>query len=328
MGSVDTPGDARTWPISGTHAYVADGDSGLQVIDITDPASPQIVGSVDTPGSAEDVAVSGTHAYVADDAFRSPGDRHHESRRVPRSWAAWTRRATPMAWPSRAPTPTSRTTIVRSPGDRHHESQSPQIVGSVDTPDPACGVAVSGTYAYVADAQLRSPGDRHHESRRAPRSWAAWTRRAMPMSVAVSGTHAYVADCDVRSPGDRHRESRRAPRSWAAWTRRAMPTAWPSRAPTPTSRTGTSGLQVIDIANPAESPDRGQRGHAGRCLGRGRLGHPRLCRGRRLRSPGDRHHESREPADRGQRGHAGLCLWRGRLGHPRLRRGLRHPVSR
>ena len=39
---------------------------GLQVIDITNPESPQIVGSVDTPGDACGVAVSGTHAYVAD----------------------------------------------------------------------------------------------------------------------------------------------------------------------------------------------------------------------------------------------------------------------
>ncbi len=52
--------------VSGTYAYVADWDPGLQVIDITNPASPQIVGSVDTPGSARGVAVSGTHAYVAD----------------------------------------------------------------------------------------------------------------------------------------------------------------------------------------------------------------------------------------------------------------------
>ena len=52
VGSVDTPGNARGMAVSGTYAYVADDDSGLQVIDITNPASPQIVGSVDTPGEA------------------------------------------------------------------------------------------------------------------------------------------------------------------------------------------------------------------------------------------------------------------------------------
>ncbi len=70
VSGVDTPGGG--WgvgvgvAISGTHTYVADGDSGLQVIDITNPQSPQIMGSVDTPERALGVAVSGTHAYVAD----------------------------------------------------------------------------------------------------------------------------------------------------------------------------------------------------------------------------------------------------------------------
>jgi len=63
---VDTPGEAQGVAVSGTHAYVADASSGLQVIDITDPQSPKGVGSVDTAGEAQDVAVSGIHAYVAD----------------------------------------------------------------------------------------------------------------------------------------------------------------------------------------------------------------------------------------------------------------------
>jgi hypothetical protein len=52
--------------VSGGHAFVADGDSGLQVVDI-DPASGSyltIVGSLVFAG-ARDVAVSGQTAYVA-----------------------------------------------------------------------------------------------------------------------------------------------------------------------------------------------------------------------------------------------------------------------
>jgi hypothetical protein len=66
VGGVGTPGSARSVAISETHAYVADSESGLQVIDITNPSSPQIVGSVDTPGYAYGVAISETHAYIAD----------------------------------------------------------------------------------------------------------------------------------------------------------------------------------------------------------------------------------------------------------------------
>jgi hypothetical protein len=55
----DTPGIATGVAISGTHALVSDMHSGLQVIDITYPGSPQIVGSVDTPGYAKGGAASG-----------------------------------------------------------------------------------------------------------------------------------------------------------------------------------------------------------------------------------------------------------------------------
>jgi len=46
--------------------YVADGSSGLQVIDVSTPENPQIIGSVDTPGSARGIAVLDNMAYVAD----------------------------------------------------------------------------------------------------------------------------------------------------------------------------------------------------------------------------------------------------------------------
>ena len=56
IGSLDTPGEARGIALSGTVAYLADGPSGLQVIDVSNPASPMILGSVDTPGSASAAA--------------------------------------------------------------------------------------------------------------------------------------------------------------------------------------------------------------------------------------------------------------------------------
>src|SRR4051794_40345987 len=52
--------------VSGSCAYVADGNSGLQVIDVSNPASPQRVGGYDTSGTAYGVTVSGNCAYVAD----------------------------------------------------------------------------------------------------------------------------------------------------------------------------------------------------------------------------------------------------------------------
>ncbi len=62
----DTPGHALDVAVAGSYAYIADGYSGLQVIDISNPAVPAIVGSVDTPDSAVGAAVAGAYAYVAD----------------------------------------------------------------------------------------------------------------------------------------------------------------------------------------------------------------------------------------------------------------------
>ena len=50
----------------GQTAYVADGFSGLQIVDVSDPLNPAISGSVDTPVWAYGVWVRGETAYVAD----------------------------------------------------------------------------------------------------------------------------------------------------------------------------------------------------------------------------------------------------------------------
>ena len=57
--------------VSGSYAYIAFGDSGLRIIDISNPSSPVEVGHYDTPGWAYNLWVSGRYAYIADmDALR------------------------------------------------------------------------------------------------------------------------------------------------------------------------------------------------------------------------------------------------------------------
>jgi hypothetical protein len=52
--------------VSGNYAYVAGGDGGLNVVDITDHDNPVFKSSIVTHGYANDVYVSGNYAYVAD----------------------------------------------------------------------------------------------------------------------------------------------------------------------------------------------------------------------------------------------------------------------
>jgi hypothetical protein len=62
VGSYDTPNYANDVFVSGDLAYVANDTSGVQIIDVSNPSSPQLRGSYDTPGSAWGVFVSGGRA--------------------------------------------------------------------------------------------------------------------------------------------------------------------------------------------------------------------------------------------------------------------------
>ncbi|RKZ22235.1 hypothetical protein DRQ16_02605, partial [bacterium] len=66
VGYYFTWGYARKVEFSSPYVYMADGDSGLSILDVSNPSSPSKVGGYDTPGYAYSVALSGSLAYVAD----------------------------------------------------------------------------------------------------------------------------------------------------------------------------------------------------------------------------------------------------------------------
>jgi hypothetical protein len=98
--------------VHGNYAFVAASIAGLQVVDISTPASPFTVGTVDTHDYAADVAILSrppfTYALVAD-------------------WNAGV--------------------VVVNVTD----PQAPAIVATVPTPGVARGVSVAGDFAYVAN---------------------------------------------------------------------------------------------------------------------------------------------------------------------------------
>ena len=55
VGAYDTAGLANSAVVSGTLAYVADGAGGLQIVDISTPASPRLVGSLAAVSSARGI---------------------------------------------------------------------------------------------------------------------------------------------------------------------------------------------------------------------------------------------------------------------------------
>jgi hypothetical protein len=71
VGAYGVPAIAWDVAVDGNFAFLGRDDGRLEVIDITNPASPVLVSAYDTPGSSRGVAVDGDHAFVADvTAFR------------------------------------------------------------------------------------------------------------------------------------------------------------------------------------------------------------------------------------------------------------------
>ncbi|MBX3732406.1 MAG: hypothetical protein KF791_07395 [Verrucomicrobiae bacterium] len=65
LGGFDTSGRALAVEVAGDRAYVANGAAGLQILDVSNPASPIRLGSFETGGSAVAVQVEGSLAYLA-----------------------------------------------------------------------------------------------------------------------------------------------------------------------------------------------------------------------------------------------------------------------
>ena len=192
LGTYDTPGNARAVAISGTVAYVADGASGLMILNVTNPASPTLLGSYNTPGSAWSVAVSGTRAYVADGAtglvilnvtnpasptllgsYNTPGDARAVALSGTVAYVADGASGLEIL-------------NVSSPA-------SPTLLGSYDTPGNAWSVVISGTRAYVADGATGLV-ILNVSNLASPALLGSYNTPGDARAVAISGTVAYVAD--------------------------------------------------------------------------------------------------------------------------------------
>ncbi len=151
VGSFTTPDWAEEVQVVGNLAYVAAGLAGLQVIDVSAPASPVRVGGLETTGHASAVAVVGNVAYVAAAAagleiievsnlaapvllgsFDTPGQA--EDVKVVGNLAFV------ADWSSGL--------IILDVSN----PSAPVQVGGLDTPGGAVAVRVVGDLAYVADA--------------------------------------------------------------------------------------------------------------------------------------------------------------------------------
>ena len=68
LGELDLPGNIEHILPEGDRLWIASGDEGLFLVDITDPTLPTLISTIDTPGQAVDSAIRDQYAYIADGA--------------------------------------------------------------------------------------------------------------------------------------------------------------------------------------------------------------------------------------------------------------------
>jgi hypothetical protein len=118
--------------VAGDLAFVTDGSSGLQIINITNPSAPTLTGTYDTTQTANDVTVAGDLAFVAD-GFSGLQIINITNRRFQPSPAATTRRGRPTTSRWRVISRSWRT-VLRSPDHQHHQSGRSSLTGTYHTP--------------------------------------------------------------------------------------------------------------------------------------------------------------------------------------------------
>jgi hypothetical protein len=144
-------GSARSVAVSGSYAYVAAFEGGLWVIDVSTPSAPRLAGQwIDTPASAKSVAVSGSYAYVTDRNSLRTIDVSTPSApvevgflNIPGSYASSVVVSGSYAFVT-DDLEGLRVIDVSRPS-------APLEVGFLSVPGRALGIAVSGSYAYVAN---------------------------------------------------------------------------------------------------------------------------------------------------------------------------------
>jgi len=248
-GTYNTSGHAYAVAMSGSYAFVADYESGMQIVNVSNPASPTLAGSYDTAGNATDLVVSGNYAYIADGAdglvvvdisnpasptlagsYDTPGD-------------------------ARGVAISGNHAYVADDGGVGlqiidiSDPANPAFTAGYDTTGIAYGVAISGNHAYVADATsgLQVVNISNPTS---PVLEGTYDTAGYAYDVSVAGTIACVADgvvglqiIDISDPAN--------PALMSTYDTPATSLGLDVTGNHAYVADQTSGLQIVDITDPA-----------------------------------------------------------------------------
>ena len=247
VGNYDTSGYAWGVQVVGNYAYVADGDSGLQIIDISSPTTPTLKGNYDTPDRALDVQVVGNYAYVADDykglQIIDISDPTTPTLKGNYDTSGYTLGVQVVGNYAYVADGDSGLQIIDI-----SNPTIPTLKGNYDTSGYAISVQVVGKYAYVADYKsglqiidISNPTN--------PTLKGNYDTLGTAWDVQVMGNYAYVADdesglqiIDISNPTTPTLKSYYDTSGYAWGVKVVSNYAYVADL--------YSGLQIIDISNP------------------------------------------------------------------------------
>ena len=176
--------------VSGNYAYLAEDSSGLEVLDISNPAAPTKVGSYATSGLLHSVEVSGNYAYLAED---SSGLEVLDISNP----AAPTKVGSYNTLGNAYAVVVSETHAYIADGDLTvldiSNPAAPTEVGRYGSIGDTYSMFVSGNYAYLAEdssgLEILNISDPS-----APTEVGSYATSGLLHSIAVSGNYAYLAE--------------------------------------------------------------------------------------------------------------------------------------
>ena len=193
IGELSLPDVINDIKISGNYAYIADNETGLRIINISNPTNLQETGFYDTPGDALGVTVSGNYAYVADKYaglriidISNPASPQEVGFYNTPGIASSVSISGNYAYIADGNFYGLRIVDISNPS-------CPQEIGAYGMSSWAQGVSVSRNYVYVADddAGLRIIDVSNPAS---PQEVGFYATPERALCVTVSGNYAYVAD--------------------------------------------------------------------------------------------------------------------------------------
>jgi hypothetical protein len=250
-----------TWPagtalgvaVTSRQAYVADGDAGLQVLDVSDSANPRKVGGYATGNRAYGVAASGRYAYVADASSLQVIDVNDPAN--PRPAGVYHGSEPSGVAVSGQYAYLSDYAVLFEIIDVSNPLQPHRVGGYNSGPGLGFGVAVSGHYAYVARGTGGTGGGALEilDVNNPASPQLAGRYSGIPgfaHGVALSGDYAYVASLGsgLNIIDITDRTNPRLAGSVAAGYAEAVAVAGRYAY----VAGGNGGLVVIDISNPTD----------------------------------------------------------------------------